>query len=385
VGPGELLLLAWLTIACLAAVWNRAWRWTVPAWLTVTALFWGVALLGLFAGLLQAQASGFARAAGEGREFVAFGYVAVLMLVLGFIVQDAGMAREMLRRYATVLSLAMVATLTAAFAFRSRGLGGLWYQELRFTGFAENPNQLALFLVPMPFIILQLHGDGSLARIGATFCLAAVTVAGIATLSDALALAWLVGGALSGALLLWKSGHASGGGLGKVATIWVLLPAILVIGTLVAGPLIYPELESAVTGVVREGSQASVRITLWKHGFEAISQAPWTGWGPGAHSGIRGAFEGMEAHSSYLDWGTGTGVIGLGALLMILGWAMWCCVRAGKFHFLAALLALVLFAAFHFVLRQPAFWLMVLLVAIASSPGSGRGHRVAPKPGQQEP
>jgi O-antigen ligase len=374
VGPGEVLLLTWAVSSCLVAIWGGARHWTVPGWLTATALFWGLALLTLFAGLFQAQASSVSRPAGAGRELVAFGYVAMLMLVVGFIVRDAGMARELLRRYVTVLCVVVAVTLAAAIVFRSSGLGSLWYGGGRFTAFAANPNQLALLLVPVPFLILQLHEDGNLGRITAILCLAAVVVTGIATLSDALALAWLAGGLVSGAILLWKGGNAPGGGLGRVAAIWVLLPAVLVIAAIVAGPVIYPSLESAVTGVVQEGAQASVRVTLWQHGFEALAQAPWTGWGPGAHSGIRGPFEETEAHNSYLDWGASTGVFGLGALVLMLSWAMGACLRGGKTHLFVALLALMLFAVFHFVLRQPAFWLLVLLVAIASSPSRDRGH-----------
>jgi O-antigen ligase len=340
----------------------------------VTACFWGIAWLTLLGGLLQAQASGLARTSGEGREFAAFAYVAALMLVLGFMVRDPRVASQTLRRYITVLSVAVATTFLMAVLFRDSGLGRLWYGGARFTAFAANPNQLALFLLPAPFVVLQLHEDGSLATIKSILCLAAVTVAGVATLSDALALAWLVGGALSGTLLLWKSRRAPGRGLVTVALTWVLLPAILIICALVTGPLLYPQLESSVAGVVQEGSQASVRVTLWQHGFEAITRAPWTGWGPGAHSGIRGPFEATEAHNSYLDWGASTGVVGLAALLLVLGWAMASCIRGGKHHLGVALLAMMLFAVFHFVLRQPAFWLPVLLLAVASSPATDQRH-----------
>jgi O-antigen ligase len=381
VGPGELLLVTWALASCLIVTWRGARHWTMPSWFTATALFWGVALFTLFAGLFNAQTSGVSHPGGAGREFAAFGFVAMLMLVVGFLVRDAGMAREILRRHVIVLGVIMAVMLAAAVAFRTSGLDSLWYGGGRFTAFAANPNQLALLLVPAPFIILQLHRDGALTRMGAMLCLAAITVTGIATLSDALALAWLAGGLLSGAIVLWQCSRAPGSGLGRVAAIWVLLPAALVIAILALGPVLYPKLESAVTGVVREGAQASVRVTLWQNGFEALARAPWTGWGPGAHSGIRGPFEETEAHNSYLDWGASTGVLGLAGLLVMLGWAIGSCIRGGKIHLCVALLALMLFAVFHFVLRQPAFWLLVLLLAIASSPSTGRGHAGAPTPG----
>jgi O-antigen ligase len=374
------LLLAWAAGSCLLAAWSGARQWTLPTWLAATAIFWCLTLLTLSAGLLHAQASGVSRPAGVGRELVAFAYVGTLMLVVGFLVRDATMAREVLRRYVTIICVAVTVTFVAAVVFRSSGLGSLWYGGARFTAFAANPNQLALLLVPVPFIILQLQVDGRLARSSALLCLAAVTVAGVATFSDALALAWLAGGALSGASLLCRAGRTPGAGFGKVAAIWVLLPAVLVIAIIVAGPVIYPKVESAVTGVVREGSQASVRVILWQHGFEAIAQAPWTGWGPGAHSGVRGPFQETEAHNSYLDWGASTGVPGLAALLLMLGWAVACCIRGGKTHLGVALLALMLFAVFHFVLRQPAFWLVVLLLAIASSPSPGESRALPPQP-----
>ncbi|MBK6597911.1 MAG: hypothetical protein IPG25_08460 [Proteobacteria bacterium] len=69
----------------------------------------------------------------------------------------------------------------------------------------------------------------------------------------------------------------------------------------------------------------------------------------------------MEAHNSFLDWATVAGLpaaISLGFIVL--------CALAGlllrtEYELALALSAIVVFSMFHFVLRQPVFWLFLAL------------------------
>jgi O-antigen ligase len=83
--------------------------------------------------------------------------------------------------------------------------------------------------------------------------------------------------------------------------------------------------------------------------------------GPGAHSGLKDPFEGVEAHNTLLDWGTQTGLPGMAALAAYFIWVFWRVARRRQYELTAMLIALYCFAMFLDVLRQPLFWIIPLL------------------------
>lgn len=363
-GPGEFLLLVWMMVAALMAILNHGFRWSAQAWLTATCMFWSTALVLFFFGFLRAQALGLTRPLNVGREFVAFGFVASAMCMAGWVIRTPEAARTILRKYALTVALVASSLLVGGVLFRKPWLEGLWYLHLRFAGFSSNPNQLALFLAPLPFVIMELHRDREMSLWTAVLCTAGIVAVGLATLSDALFLSWAIGGGIAGSIVWARFAQSAPGSLGRVALVWLIGPLVLTICVLIISPIVIPLLKSTITGVASEGAQASIRLLLWKHGFEALAASPWVGWGPGAHSGLRMMFEATEAHNSYLDWASNTGIPGLGLLLAFLFWALVILIRGGKSYLMAGFLALCVFSAFHFVLRQPAFWLILLLSII---------------------
>ena len=103
-------------------------------------------------------------------------------------------------------------------------------------------------------------------------------------------------------------------------------------------------------------------MTVLMHGLEAIGHSPLVGWGPGAYSGTEHAFGGFEAHNTLVDWGTSTGGLGM---ILYLGLLFWCAlrvIRSGSPWLLGALVAVLFDTLFGYSLRQPFFWLMLVLV-----------------------
>lgn len=104
-----------------------------------------------------------------------------------------------------------------------------------------------------------------------------------------------------------------------------------------------------------------MRFCLWRHALDAVDQKPLTGWGPGPHSGITGPLMQEEAHNTWLDWATQSGLIGLIALTAYMLWIFIRLLASGRYELLALFVALISFSMFHHTLRQPLFWLLPLI------------------------
>ena len=95
-------------------------------------------------------------------------------------------------------------------------------------------------------------------------------------------------------------------------------------------------------------------------------ESPLVGLGPGPFSGWDGPFEGREAHNSFIDWGMSTGAIGLALYLGLLAWTARCALRSGETMPVAMLVSVVLCSVFGYMLRQPDFWMVLVLVLMLS-------------------
>jgi|GEM_PF-72842 len=218
----------------------------------------------------------------------------------------------------------------------------------RFTGLSHNPNQLALYLLPLPFVGEYLtRQDGRNRRY---LGLLAILGVGALTWSDSVYLAWGLGG---GYFLLVKR---------YARTLWAdRLIKLTAIGTVlgVAGWLL-PDLLDYLDTVSAGSHQGAERLNRWQFAGEAIRRSPLWGYGPGAFAGTSGIWQQQEAHNTVLDWTLSAGV--LGACLLLWLWAqvalsLW---QAGEWGLLVAFGGLLFFALFHYVLRQPIFWFYTL-------------------------
>jgi O-antigen ligase len=377
VGPGELMLVAWLAFRFAALMVQRTvfvprearpllWFWcAVPAFL---AAGW---LAKIFIGIPQQNAALY--------DTFAFTFTAVT--IVAFLLERDLRARVRTAAAAMLLTAVVPNTLLVALSVAGPGTGPVkvWY-GLRLSGWAVNPNQLALLMLAMPLIALQLRSDsGTPRRRMAWLAVAGVaTLLGFATLSDSLILAWTLGGAVLVCVAFVRAASVNTGNVVREGIVRVVIPVMVMGAAIVVAPRIVAKVTeeaSALSG----STQGSDRFHIWALGFEAFQSSPVVGLGPGSHAGHDKPFEGFESHNTYLDWSTSTGIAGLTAYLALLAWAGANALRDRSHLRLILLLSLMLFSTFHYVMRQPTFWFTLLVVAVAPA-GSRLGRAPAPAP-----
>lgn len=366
-GPSEVILAAWL--AFVGFLLLRGVRFAPSRVFVVMTGYWlaQLAILGLGAAMaVHARRFDSADAI---HDSVAFFYIGTLTVFLSLRLLD----RDGYNYHWTFARLifvfhAVAAGLLLAVALVTPAVGPIrfWYGGVRFAGWAENPNQIALLVTAMPFLgwWLMRGPSGWFAKaaylVGIMLCIAA----GVATKSDGLRVGWLAG---LGAVFAVHLYRVSIRGQSKwLAVSHFLLPALVVVIGLSFGKELTTYVYDVAEGVYAEGDQGEKRFILWLHGLQAIRESPLFGFGPGPFSGYTGPFEGREAHNSFIDWAMSTGAVGLALYLCLLAWCLQCALRSGEAMPLAMLISIVLDSFFGYVLRQPDFWVVVLLVLILS-------------------
>ena len=232
--------------------------------------------------------------------------------------------------------------------------------EYRFLGLSTNPNQLALYLSVIPFmLILRIDMFYSKIQIiiSVLLMLACFAVAYFCK-SDALFVSWLLGIPLYILYVLKK--HRFDIKTLKSIVLRVFFPFAL---ALIIPLVLFFQLKNLETELIAtteaEGNQGSVRIALWQNGVTVILDSPLFGLGPGAFSGIEKPYDGMEAHNTFIDLGVNAGLIGLLFYLCLVFLIIKLLYRKNKIMFVW-IISLILFSGFHFVLRQPIFWVYLL-------------------------
>ena len=391
IGPGELLLFAWLAIAAITLVKSRVSPFNTATGLVFSA-FWGVSATTMMIGALLGMALDSWSLAGALHDALAYGLS--LALCVGVVMYPY--STHDLRRLTMYLTLAFILPITVLWLYAQvhEGLGemGLWY-GLRFTGWAENPNQTALLLLMAPFLALHhieadaagMSHDRLLAWL---FLLSAALAVGWSTDSGALRLAWTVCLGLLAAGISWQVLARKPG---AIRLLLAMLLGLLLAGMLLRatdntpvrtiqaervqrasaaddarGTIRIPGLRGLETlsmqQVYYEGNELAIRMALIGNGIKAIWSSPLVGYGPGGFSGLERPFQGSEAHNALLDWGTNTGLVGMTALVALVAWLARRLWLAGHFSLLAGLGALAIFAQFHHVLRHPLVWAYLALV-----------------------
>lgn len=240
---------------------------------------------------------------------------------------------------------------------------------------SENRNQFALLVLIIPFIALIFSGGkGALLSKLVPIVLVALMLA-VLVRSDALWLGWFGGG---GATVLFASMRARTTGSRERSSL--LLGGVLLLSALcfVAYKLWFVSVASGFqeTGVVmketNDVTQAKGRVALLKNGLNAIAISPLVGFGPGSFSGDHAPFEDREIHNTLLDWATQAGVVGGLMLLAYWLWVLRYVVKYGDTILVGLIVALGVFACFHFTLRHPLFWLMPGLVLLYCSHKEGQ-------------
>jgi hypothetical protein len=281
-----------------------------------------------------------------------------------------------------VWNIALVIQLAMGWGIISLPSVNPWYWD-RFRGWAENPNQVALYCIvftPLSLgLALSAKGFG---RIAASFsCLLSFTV-GRLTKSDTFAMAMVA--AIAFFLVL------------RLRT-WLTLPerrssirfAVAVFVTITVLPLslsLTPyavatadDLESLALSLARDQGgeatmrSASLRVQLWSDAVNRGLETGSLGLGPGAHLQIPNTANRqalpipIEAHSTVLDIFTQAGLLGLIAFCGLIVGTVVVVLRARLDALAAMIAALAVYGMTHFILRHPIVWFALALSLVLGS------------------
>jgi glycosyltransferase involved in cell wall biosynthesis len=220
----------------------------------------------------------------------------------------------------------------------------VWYLTTRFRGGALNPNQVALYVLCSLLLLLVY-----LRHVPLIFAaLVGLAVFGYLAQSNA--------AKVSMAVFVLAGGFAVFMPYPKLRArlLWFLL-AVGLIGLFFRHELL-GQIEARWAAVDYENA----RQLLFVHGVDAwLASVPgflW-GFGAGSYSGMSAPFQGSEVHNTVIDALTVGGFPMLFAVYAFPASAWWLAYRQGRVLIFSALSAVIVFSFFHYVARQPIYWL----------------------------
>lgn len=364
VGIGELGLVIWIVLTCYTLLVRKL---TINRLFVWYGMFWLISIPVLIVGTCVASELGNTTTMLKfTREMVALAFVMTLclMLTLEPITGKDTCNRTMrLIRYSGFFTLLVVSIGTI-----SPDIAPIaWWLGDRLQGLSANPNQFALFLVPIPFFI-----GHSFIKMGIKFyyliIAGVVTAVGLATKSDALILCWLVGYGF----ILFNYFHRSIASFIQIPVNLMIIVSISLIFLALVIAITYFEAQNIFALIyspdTEQHIQAFNRFNLWINGLKAGLDSPVFGLGPGNHSGFDNPHQNSEAHNSIIDWFTISGLIGVTAFLTLF-LAQFRLAMRSSLWLAGALVAILAFSSFHYLFRHPLFWFYLILVGQLSIAG----------------
>lgn len=233
----------------------------------------------------------------------------------------------------------------------------LVYGGIRFTGGAKNPNQLALFLVSLPFLVLHFLVEESRNSkkisvfIFWTILLVLVVNLGLVTQSDGLYGTWI----LSIIILLTVNIFAN---LKFPSSLLVMLVFFISILLILVINENYRSLQKFILDWFYELDEGGSRAFLWVEGLKQTFKFPLFGLGPGSFINLSTLQ--AESHNTFIDLALQGGYIALIIFLIMLGRIMKG-VRKQPI-LITAFSSLIIFSMSHYVLRQPIFWFICISI-----------------------
>ncbi|BAZ27952.1 hypothetical protein NIES4074_03820 [Cylindrospermum sp. NIES-4074] len=364
VGIGEVMLVVWM-IYIILRILTSGQNIITPI-VRVVCLFWLVSSISLSLGnLIASSMNVVSRTVGYDTLALVFACIFSVLLTLSLPYEEHLNKIVVLAISFTIISLMVMLLFPGLIPFVNP-----WYGGIRFAGWAKNPNQIALLLSMMPFLLLHLlnhERHNQLTRNWYILLMFGISILGFSTNSDALKVAWIVGILILSLLKFnqFISNYISKSQQLYQAFIYSLLFRTLMLLATVGTLYFYhhQQEELYVNEAYNEDSQESVRFTLWIHGIMAISSSPVFGLGPGVYSGMTGPLLNFEAHNTFIDWTTCSGAIGLISYVSLLGWIAWNAWKNNSIILFTAIISIAGFSSFHYVLRHPIFWFYLLTIA----------------------
>ena len=220
----------------------------------------------------------------------------------------------------------------------------------RFSALSNNPNQLALFLLPIPFFSIFCYLNGFRRRNLVIIDIVASALLNALIIGKGLFFSWLLS-----AVFMLLTGFVFRGSI-RISLNFILTRSILIVAFGFAIAPVAFLLYTGNTPGSQEG-QGSIRVALWMNGLLAWTEAPLFGHGPGHYSGLEIPYSGMEAHNFFIDWGSAYGLLGSFALLLLFSLFFAQAFKGKTWIICAFYIALLVQIIFHFYGRQPVFWL----------------------------
>ena len=397
VGPGELLLAFWIVATFVRLLTPGRFQLT-PA-LTRLGLFWILFAVALSLGIMMALATG----EDFDTDFVFHDVLAFPLIGFASALSVAGPgAAVRMRRIAWFATLSGAVLLLLQLA---NGLGMFsipildpWFWE-RFRGWSSNPNQLALLCMVLFFVALYLADTArsALSRLVALVCLAPPVVLGRMSGSDTLSLAILAGlliYAAGKAIVALRAARSRPTLAASLLRLMIITSPLMMLSLVPIALTLADDAQKLALGFTKNGgrdagSEADLRMVLWRQALSRGIESGLLGLGPGPHLQIPASISAgrtaetvkpmnvvnpdqngtanFEAHNTLLDLFTQGGllaVVAFSALLINAGWRAYIAESPG----LVALLgATVLFGMTGLIARQPIFWLAVSMSITAEA------------------
>lgn len=254
-------------------------------------------------------------------------------------------------------------------------LGIVTYFPQRLSGWSINPNQLAMFLLPLPILWVAVNHNTQwqgIHLLGNLLFLWVVFLFGVNVRSDALLIAWCVGlVVLTLATALWQKPFNRKMFATLIAAfVLVFAPFKLMPDGPTKEYLFGYGQSDSLLGVGFDKNKGGVRKALRENATSVWLQSPVIGHGPGAYSYLDNPEVKQEAHNLALDILTQAGLAGA---LLFGAMYLWLVVKAYQArdpYSFTVLTILMIFSGAHFMLRQPSFSLYMIICAIAVRNGS---------------
>jgi hypothetical protein len=379
VGPGELVLVVLAIVGVLNCKPSQLWKMPV-------LLFWLLALVGMCLGaLLGSQNGNLAAHHSMAYAFTAsitIGLVALLMML-----SDAALRRTiywLCVLTAVVLWFGFVVYVSgnAAYAHRLHMADG---GDIRYSGWSINPNQLALFFVPLPVWVAALWRDVTeptrWQMAGFAVLLFALMLMGLLVRSDGLFVVWAFEFVILIVLRLRWEMRASRMSLLGYALVMVLCVFLVktfahgevrksvrcAVETIVQGEGLwstkcydgqaFQDQEAFRIGYSDPLQKTGIRQEHWLHGLESWLQSPLVGHGPGEYS-YNSIGNEKESHNITIDLLTQGGILAGGAWLVLVSYLLISAWRIRDSYTFSVVLMMAAFTFFHNT-RQPYFWFVL--------------------------
>lgn len=268
-----------------------------------------------------------------------------------------------------VLKFLIITELFISFVFCFFGLGNFIYcRTPRFSFLSVNPNQFALFLVPLPFFILHFITKSYESEINFNrihwiilFCLAIVL--SILTRSFSLLLSWVIVFAFIGIFYMRKSCHLS---------VFYSLICAFFVGLFGFCYWLFSAIEignfygySIHYYIYQIPSEFYIRLEIWENLLAMLENGKWIlGYGPGALVQVRDIHHlpPQEAHNLFLGIIYQGGIISLFIALYGLYRLAIKTITTNQMFLCFALISLVFLSLLHNPIRMPILWFYLIYI-----------------------